>query len=227
MEPQANRPRPGAGAAAGAGDHGGADGAGDVLEMGGHPPRLPRRGAHGAAIGIALVALAVGLLLGVSGSHHKPAARARPSPAPAALATLPSGYPAIAETGNRCAVQLGHALQLGIEVVNQSGRAAVLRRVTAVLPINGLRPVASQWGPCGLLPGPGGAPAAPALSLAPGATGWLAVTFDVTVRCPQPLPVGFKVSYLQAGRPGTVDLSSFPDLGQVRYGNCRRNPLGG
>jgi hypothetical protein len=64
----------------------------------------------------------------------------------------------------------------------------------------------------------------PALPL--GATGWLTVTFDVMVSCPQPLPVQFKVSYLQAGRLATAELDSFPDLGQVRYNNCNINPIG-
>jgi hypothetical protein len=59
-----------------------------------------------------------------------------------------------------------------------------------------------------------------ATSLAPGATGWLTVTFDVMVRCPGPLPVQFRVTYLQAGRLVTADFDSFPDLGPVRYNNC-------
>jgi hypothetical protein len=68
-----------------------------------------------------------------------------------------------------------------------------------------------------LLPEPG---VGQATSLASGATGWLTVTFDVMVSCPQPLPVGFKVSYTQAGRRATTELDSFPDLGQVHYNKC-------
>ena len=62
--------------------------------------------------------------------------------------------------------------------------------------------------------------------LARGATGWLTVTFDVMVGCPQPLPVFFKVSFMQASRLVTADLDSFPDLGQVRYNNCTTVPTG-
>ena len=127
------------------------------------------------------------------------------------------GDTAIIDTGNRCAVQLGHALQLGVEVVNQSDRAVALRQIEPVLPLGGLKAVASRWGTCGALPelGPGQATA-----LGPGATGWLTVTFDVMVSCPQPLPVQFKISYVQAGRLVTAELAGFPDLGQVQYNNC-------
>jgi len=46
------------------------------------------------------------------------------------------------------------------------------------------------------------------------------------VGCPQPLPVLFKVSFVQASRLVTADLDSFPDLGQVRYNNCTTVPTG-
>jgi len=104
--------------------------------------------------------------------------------------------------------------------MNQSGSTVVLRQIKPVLPLGGLREIASRWGTCGSLPEPGiGQPA----SLARGATGWLTVTFDVLIGCPQPLPVFFKVSYVQAGRLETADLDSFPDLGGVRYNNCLRS----
>jgi hypothetical protein len=130
---------------------------------------------------------------------------------------LPAGDTALSATGSRCAVQLGHTLQLGIEIMNQSDRTVVLRQIKLVLPLGGLQEIASRWGPCGSLPGPG---LSQASSLAPGATGWLTVTFDVMVGCPQPLPVMFKVSFVQASRLVTADLDSFPDLGQVQYNNC-------
>jgi hypothetical protein len=46
------------------------------------------------------------------------------------------------------------------------------------------------------------------------------------VGCPQPLPVFFKVSFVQAGRLVTADLDSFSDLGQVPYNNCATVPTG-
>ena len=133
------------------------------------------------------------------------------------------GDTAISATGSRCAVQLGHTLQLGVEIMNQSDRTVSMRQIRPVLPLRGLRAIASQWGACGSLPEPD---LEQGTSLAPGATGWLTVTFDVMVSCPQPLPVGFKVSYMQAGRLVTAELDGFPDLGQVRYNNCHTNPVG-
>jgi hypothetical protein len=169
------------------------------------------------------VALAVALLLGVNGGHRQPGTRTRAAGAARSRVTGSAGVTVIGATGRRCAVQLGRTLQLGIEIINQSDRAVAVRQVSAVLPLGGLRAVATQQGPCGLLPQPGLGQAA---SLAPGATGWLAVTFNVLVSCPQPLPVGFKVSYVEAGKLATSELSSFPDLGQVRYSYCGTHPAG-
>jgi hypothetical protein len=46
------------------------------------------------------------------------------------------------------------------------------------------------------------------------------------VACPQPLPVQFRISYMQAGRLEVTDLNGFADLGQVPYNNCETTPLG-
>ncbi len=192
--------------------------------MGGHPPRWPWGSARGPAIGIALAALAAGLLLGFIGGHLQASTGGKSSRAARALTTvLPVGDTAISATGSQCAVQLDHTLQLGIEIMNQSDLTVALRQIRPVLPLGGLDAVASQWGTCGSLAEPR---FEQATSLAPGATGWLTVTFDVMVSCPQPLPVGFRVSYMQAGRLVTAELDSFPDLGQVRYNNCKTNPIG-
>ncbi len=169
-------------------------------------------------------ALAAGLLLGFAGGRLQAGANGRPARAATSAATVfPVGDTAITGTGNLCAVQLGHALQLGVEVVNQSDRTATLRQIEPVLPLGGLRAVASRWRTCGALPelGPG---LGQATALGPGATGWLTVTFDVMVSCPGPLPVRFKISYAQAGRLVTAELPGFPDLGQVKYNNCGTNP---
>jgi len=189
----------------------------DLIEIGGHGPRWrPFRGARGPAISLAFAALVAGLLLGFIGGHLQARNGARPAgPAPATV--QPAGDTAISFTGSRCAVQRGDTLQLGIEIMNQSGSTVILRQIKPVLPLGGLREIASRWGTCGSLPEPGlGQPA----SLAPGATGWMTVTFDVLVGCPQALPVYFRVSFVQASRLVTADLDSFPDLGQVRYDNC-------
>jgi hypothetical protein len=200
------------------------DDAGDaeVIGWGRHRTRRPWSGARAPAISIALTALAAGLLLGFIGGHLQATANGRRARAATSATTVyPVGDTAIIDTGNRCAVQLGHALQLGVEIVNQSDRAVALRQIEPVLPLGGLKAVASRWGTCGAL-GPGG----PAPSLGAGAAGWLTVTFDVIVSCPQPYPVQLKISYVQAGRLVTAELDGFPDLGQVHYNNCGTNPLG-
>jgi hypothetical protein len=189
-----------------------------VIEMGGRSPRWPWRSGRVPAASIALAALVAGLLLGFIGGRLQASTRGKPvRAAPASATLLPVGDAAISATGSRCSAQLGHTLQLGIEIMNQSNRAVVLRQIKPVLPLGGLQEIASQWGTCGLLPAPG---LGQATSLAPGATGWLTVTFDVRVSCPQALPVLFKVSFVQASRLVTADFDSFPDLGQVRYNNC-------
>lgn len=224
VEPPVHGERPARRVPAGLGDFPGAAGDAEVIEMGGHPPRWPWSGAPGPTISIALTALAAGLLLGFIGGNRQATANGKPTRAATPAATaFPVGGTAITGTGNRCAVQLGHALQLGVEVVNQSDGTVALRQIEPVLPLSGLKAVASRWGTCGALPGPGPGPGR-ATALGPGATGWLTVTFDVMVACPQPLPVQFKISYAQAGRLVTAELPGFSDLGQVQYNNCGTNP---
>jgi hypothetical protein len=219
MEPPVNRSRPAQGASAGAGESPDPADDADVIEMGGPLLRWPWGSARKPVINIALAALAAGLLVGFIAGHFQ--ARTAGKPGRAATAP-PMDSTAISATGNQCAVQLGQTLQLGIEIMNQSDRTTALRQIKPVLPLGGLRAIASQWGTCGSLPGSG----PQTTSLAPGATGWLTITFDVMVGCPQPIPVGFKVSYAQAGRLATTELDSFPDLGQVRFNKCSTNPIG-
>lgn len=184
----------------------------DVIEAGGRPVPWPRLGPRGTTAGVAVAALIAGLLLGFLGGHLTAGTASRQ-----AAAAAPLGPAAITFTGSRCAVQHGRTLQLGIEIINQSGSAVAVGRVRPVLPLGGLRPVASQWGPCGSLPGP--VPEQPA-SLPAGATAWVAITFDVLVRCPAALPVQFNVSYRQSGKTAAAQLDSFPDLGPVPYSGC-------
>jgi hypothetical protein len=58
------------------------------------------------------------------------------------------------------------------------------------------------------------------LALAVGQTVWLTITFHVLVRCPQPYPVQFVVSYTDSGKLATTQMDLFPDLGQVAYSGC-------
>jgi hypothetical protein len=223
VEPPAHPERPAHGPPPRLAESPGAAGDADVIEIGGHPPRWPWGTARGPAVSIAL-ALAAGLLLGFAVGHLQAGANGTPArPAISATTVFPAGDTAITGTGNLCAVQLGHALQLGVEVVNRSDGTVALRQIEPVLPLGGLKAVASQWRTCGALAelGPG---RRQATALGPGATGWLTVTFDVMVGCPQPLPVLFKISYAQAGRLVTAELPGFSDLGQVQYNNCGTNP---
>jgi hypothetical protein len=206
----------------------------DVIEQGDQrdrPDRLApwRAWAGRRTAALAVAALAVGLIAGyVAGQHQqgRPAASSRPAAAGSASAaasassaprpTVTITVPDLTATGNRCAVQRGTSLQLGIEVVNQSDQALAVGGFRAVLPIGGLRATAAAVGTCGALPT--GAPMS--VTLPAGATEWLTVTFDVLVRCPQPFPVQFVVSYTSAGRMTTAQLDEFPDLGQVGYSGC-------
>jgi hypothetical protein len=167
------------------------------------------------------VGLVVGLLVGYAvGDRHarKNAAefsRSHVSSSPAVSSTAVAS--ALSQSGGQCSAQVGHALQLGVQVANQSATAVALRQVRAVLPMGGLRPTSEAWGPCGELPA---VSAAPENVLPPGASSWFTVTFEVLVKCPGAFPVQFALRYDQLGRPATVHLPGFDDLGQVPYASC-------
>ena len=200
--------------------HGGRSPAGDdVLEMGSRRGPVLRWRPPTAALVLAAVALLGGLAVGyTAGVRH--AGKPPAPPRPAASQTTPSfaagGFP-LSQTGPGCSAQIGHELQLGLEVTNLSATAITLRRVEVMLPMGGLKATSQAWGPCGELPTLGNA-LPPALG--PGASAWFSVTFQVLVRCPQPLPVHFVLVYDQSGRRAAIPLPSFPDLGQVSYGKC-------
>ena len=199
------------------------DGRDDVIENGdrGNRPTWWPGWAGQRTIAVAAAALAVGLIAGYLGGHWQ--GRTPPPPRPAAASPLPSQRsteqntaPALGATGNRCAVQHGTTLQLGVEVANQSDQALAVGGFRAVLPIGGLRATSATVGTCGALP----TSAPTSVTLPAGATEWLTVTFHVLVRCPQPFPVQFVVSYTTAGKIATAQLDEFPDLGQVTYSGC-------
>jgi hypothetical protein len=140
------------------------------------------------------------------------------SAVPSVSAPVGSGPGDLDATDRRCslAAGVGH-LQLGIEMVNH-GRAPVeLRDLHPVLPLGGLKATRSAVGTCGQLP-----PSTPVRGyrVAPGATGWMTITFDVQEACPGFLPVGFAVRYLEGGSLVAETLASFSDLGDVPYPGC-------
>jgi hypothetical protein len=181
--------------------------------------RLPR-----AALVLGAAGLLAGLVIGyAAGTRHagKPPVPARAGASPTAPSFAAGGYP-LSQSVSGCSAQTGHELQLGLEVTNLSATAVTLRRVRVVLPLGGLRETSQAWGPCGELPAAGEAPGnlLPPV-LGPGASAWFTVTFQVLVRCPQPLPVQFTLDFDQSGQPtGAIALPGFPDLGQVPYAGC-------
>jgi hypothetical protein len=208
----------------------------DVLELGDDrprrrlgpswwPPHLPR-----FAMVLAAVALVLGLGVGfgvghATGSRQAGQPGATASGSSTSAASVSSGGPTLAQTGNLCSAQLGTTLQLGIQVSNGSTAPLTLGQVRAVLPMGGLQVTGWTWGPCGELnagPHNGGDPqgSEPDQYLTAGAMGWVNVQVKVLVRCPIPLPVQFIISYQQYGKLRTVELPGFQDLGAVPYTSC-------
>ena len=197
----------------------------DVLELGGPRRRVPRWWPPSAALVPGVVALVAGLAIGYAvGVRHAREHVAPPLPSHAAAPAAPfsaGGFP-LSQSGLECSVQTGRELQVGLEITNLSLATLRLRRIQVVLPLGGLKVTTQAWGPCGQL---AAADDASGRILPPtlgrGASSWFTVTFQVLVRCPQPLPVQFALHYDQQGRPAVIQLPGFPDLGQVPYSGCR------
>lgn len=196
----------------------------DVLEMGGGRRLAPRRWPLWATLVLGAAALLVGLAIGyVVGARppREPATSPSPSRGAPAAPFSAGGFP-LSQSGPQCSVQAGHELQVGLQITNLSSAVVRLRRVEVVLPLGGLRVTSQAWGPCGELPLTGEAPnSILPPTLRQGASSWFTVTFQVLVRCPQPLPVQFTLDYDQQGRPAAIRLPGFPDLGQVPYSGCQ------
>jgi hypothetical protein len=196
----------------------------DVVELGGRHLPILRRRPPPIAVMLAVAGLLAGLVAGyVAGIQH--AGNSAAPPPRGRAATSPAMPPeadafALTQADRQCSAQIGHVLQLGVQVTNTSGTPVMLRRVMVVLPLGGLQEISQAWGPCGELPTGSGIPdnAVPA-----GGSAWFTVTFKVLVECPGPLPVQFTLYYDQLGRETTVHLPGFDDLGQVPYGSCPVN----
>jgi hypothetical protein len=195
----------------------------DVLEQGRWRGPVPRWRLPRAALVLGAVGLLVGLAAGyAAGVRHagKPPSPPRAVASQTAPLFTAGGFP-LSQSESGCSAQTDHELQLGLEVTNLSATPVTLRRVMVVLPMGGLGVISQAWGPCGELPGAAEAPGnALSPTLGPGASAWFTVTFQVLVRCPQPLPVQFTIDYEQGGRQAAMPLPGFPDLGQVRYSGC-------
>ena len=182
------------------------------------------RWARGPAFagGLAAVALVLGVAVGYTVGRNQ-APPSRPAAAPTARSSTAAspaavlGVPELGQSGQQCAEQIGHRLQLGVQVTNESASSVRLRRVRVILPLHGLKPTAHAWGTCGQLPG---LPNPQATLISAGGTAWFTVTFRVLERCPGALPVQFLLSYDRGGSTRTVRLPGFVDLGHVPYSGC-------
>jgi hypothetical protein len=208
----------------------------DLVELGGRqvlpsgrqliPPGW--RSSRGAGV-LAATTLVVGLAAGyAAGDRHVSRASAVPGPAVTVTKTAtpqPTPVPGtfsfagsvLAQVPGGCSVQLGHKLQLGVQVANMTTDTVTLQTVKAALPMGGLKQVSQTWTTCGSLLDP--LTQGPA-TLAAGASAWLTVTFQVQDTCPAPYPVQFKVRYLAGGHTATASLPGFADLGGVPYSGC-------
>ncbi|HET9898384.1 MAG TPA: hypothetical protein VFQ44_25930 [Streptosporangiaceae bacterium] len=203
----------------------------ETIEFGGSPRWLGRlagsRGSRGATVEYAVIALAVGVAIGFAGGRvtagHHQSRSGHPDHSLAGAGSRAPGSPAIMFTGKRCASQVGPDLQVGIEIQNGSASPVRIGAVTPLLALGGMRAVSGGVGTCGALPGT----AASAPALGPGATAWVTITAAVRVRCPEPLPVGFRIGYTTAGKRATAKIDAFPDLGAVAYRHCGREGQGG
>lgn len=205
----------------------------DIIERGSErppllrwrPPRLPvprwrppRTAVILCAAGL-VAGLAVGYAVGQAGKHAPP--RLPPSASALAVPPMIGADTPLGFGGSRCSMQVGHDLQLGVQVTNDSPALLTIVRVNALLPIGGLKQISWAWGPCGELPG-----ALPsAQGLATGYSAWLTVTFHVLVNCPGPLPVQFSMQFIlrspQDSRAAQATVAAFPDLSQVAYSGCQ------
>jgi hypothetical protein len=196
------------------------------------------RPSRGAAL-LAAVALVAGLGAGFAAGRDT-SGGARPAAAPSASTTIiaPSTQvrvpvlgnplsapgPAVGQLIESCSTQTGTRLELGIEVSNTSSTAVTLTGVTPEYAITGgqLSEVSWRWGPCVTVRSGLDQPAISRgnVSLAPGATTWLSVTFDVHVRCPSGFPVGFDVRYAAGHVDVTAALPGFPEVSPVQYSGC-------
>jgi hypothetical protein len=202
----------------------------DVVEQGGgrHFPSPNWRPPRFAAVLLA-VGLVIGLVAGyVIGHRQVPGNSSLPQPTSSSASPVPvaapllvtgspmplPGGPQLTQTADMCSALVGRELQLGVQVTNQGSASVSLGQVQTVLPLGGLRVVSQRWARCGALAG------LRSVVIAPGASAWFSVTFDLLERCPGAFPVQFKVAYDWGGFHNIVVLPGFADLSQVPYPGC-------
>jgi hypothetical protein len=186
---------------------------GDGSDVLASPTPMVRPWTRGWAL-VGGVSLVAGAILGYVVGVRQAVPVAGPPPTPSVAV---DGGPGVADTGMRCSAQVGSALQLGVAVTNQSAGPVLMVRVRPTLPLGGLVAQASTWGTCGeQFP----TSATHEVTLAPGATIWVTVTFGVQQACPAPLPVFFNVVYNRSDEQAAAIIAGFNDLGDVPYSGC-------
>jgi hypothetical protein len=195
----------------------------DTIETGPGRAALQRWQLAGIVVVFIVGAFVGGVRLGYVTGNHRADARVSTNKPIGAASTSPGPNTdvqptAVSEPGNKCSSQVGHDLQLGVEIANRSSTMLTLHGLQPVLPLGGLRATSATVGSCGQL----SVPPSPVdgATLPAGATLWLTVTFAVLLTCPGALPVQFDLSYTQNGALATVHLTGFSDLGQVPYSEC-------
>lgn len=123
-------------------------------------------------------------------------------------------FEAVSDTDERCSVQHGSSLQVGVQLLNSSTRPFVISYVRILLPLGGLRAAPVFPGVCGEVGNPSPTPGA---QLDPGGTLWLTTRLTVLIRCPAALPVQFEVHFVN----GDQVIYGFADLGEVPYSGCQ------
>ena len=179
---------------------------------------------------IVTLAVALGFLAGRAAGSGAPAKTAVrqvtttqtvTSQVTAAPPTPSSGpFNQVIGTGNRCSMQKGNQLQLGVEVQNELDVPITLIGVHVPYATGDeLRPIGSTRGACGQLPGADNS--ITGYPVAVGALVWVTVTIDVLTDCPAAAHLTIMINYSRNGQPATTLIGDFPDLGDVPYTGCR------
>ena len=115
--------------------------------------------------------------------------------------------PTVSVTGRQCAAQVGHELQLGVEITNDTKHAVSLTAIDVDVPLPGLSLRAKQFATCGAIGGNTGPQ-----PLAPGNSTWISATFDNHLPCRvSSSEIIFTADY-DDGRTATSGFSNLPDI---------------